>query len=215
MRPGRQRTDKAGQAFIAQQHGAANPAQQAATQCNHHRETIHQLHHDLAAPYNDRDTDHDTEHHQRHMATGCPGNGNHVIDTHHGIGHDNGFDRTPQVGTAVYVVAIVVLTHQQLHTDPQQQQAAYQFQERDIQNLQCKRNQHHAQANGTHHAPENAFLAQVFRQAAASQGDNDRVIATQQNINGDNLQHRNPEGAFTHHFKHLVILPQNFYNEQP
>jgi len=137
-----------------------------------------------------------------------------VIDTHHRVGHDNGFDRAPQVGAAVHVVTVIVFAHQQFHADPQQQYATHQLQERNVQNLQCKGNQYHAQADGTNHAPENAFLAQVFRQAAASQCNDHRIITTQQDVDSDDLQHRNPEGAFTHHFQHIVILRSNFY-EQP
>lgn len=53
----------------------------------------------------------------------------------------------------------------------------------------------HAQSDGSDHAPENALPALLLRQTPADQRDHDGIIATEQNVDGDDLQDRNPEPA--------------------
>jgi len=86
-----------------------------------------------------------------------------------------------------------VFRHQQLDADPEQQQRADYLEPGYRQQLQGEEDQHDAQANGTHDAPENPLLALIVGQLAAGQCNYHSVVAAEEDIDQDDLQYRDPE----------------------
>ena len=67
------------------------------------------------------------------------------------------------IRTIDVVTAVLVVRHQELDADVEQQQAADDLQKRHLQELQCEENQDHAQRHCAEHAPENGLLALRIR----------------------------------------------------
>ncbi len=120
------------------------------------------------------------------------GNGDHVVQAHHKVGNDDGFNGFPQGGTAFHITVAIIFRDQQFHTNPDQQQGTDHFQVRHGQQGQSKGNQDDAQANGAGRTPQNTFDTLFGRQVTTSQCDNHGVIAPQQYIDQDDLKYCRP-----------------------
>ena len=105
-------------------------------------------------------------------------------------------------------VRLLVLRHQQLDADPQQQQRADDLQEGNGQQRQRKEDQHDAQHDRARGAPQDALRALLRRQLAAGQRDDDRVVAAEQDVDQDDLADGDPELGVGKEF-HLACLLRN------
>ena len=90
-------------------------------------------------------------------------------------------------------VSVLLLRRQQLDADPQQQGGTDQLQVRHLQQRQGERNQHDAQHDCAGRSPQNALGAQMRRQLAAGQSDHHGIVATQQDVDHDDLTNCYPE----------------------
>ncbi|MOA33949.1 hypothetical protein D3C78_1552890 [compost metagenome] len=105
-------------------------------------------------------------------------------------------------------MTIVLLRQQQLDPDPQQQRRTRQLEERQGQQLHGEEQQDNSQQDGPRHAADYGPAPLRFGQVPAGQRDHDRVVAAEQDVDGDDLQHRQPEGAFKQDLRHCVVLVQ-------
>ncbi len=121
------------------------------------------------------------------------GNGDHVVHAHHQVGHDDGLDGRQQLVAGLDVAMAVFIGGQQLHANPHQQQRAHKLEERQGQQRHGKRDQDHAQHDGASGAPDDALGTLGRRQLAAGQGNDYRVVATQQDVDDDDLAECEPE----------------------
>ena len=193
-------------------HGARDPAQQHAARGDDHRETVHEFEHQLAAPNDDRDADQQAEDDQGHLVVGVArslgstGNGDHVVHAHDQVGNDHGFDGAPELVAALDVAVVIVgVGGEQFHTNPDEQNGAHQLEVRNGQQGERKEDQDHAQDDGTGRAPHDALGALVRWQLAASQRDHHRIVATQKDVDHDDLGHGYPERS-GHKFFHDIPL---------
>ena len=83
----------------------------------------------------------------------------------------------------------VVFGQQQLDADPEQEQRTDDLHQGHGEQLQGEKDQHDAQADGAGNTPENALLALILGQLATGQGDHHGVVATEQDVDEDDLQH--------------------------
>src|SRR5690606_4971859 len=120
------------------------------------------------------------------------GNGDDVVQAHNQVGNEDGLHGTPDGAAALHVAMCVFFGNEQLDADPQQQHAADDLQEGDVQQHQCEGDQDHAQADGAGSTPQNALHALLGCQVAAGQRDDDGIIATQQDVDQDDLENRPP-----------------------
>src|SRR5690606_31075309 len=186
---------------------AGNPAQQAGAEHHDDREAVDQLEHQRAAPDDDGHAHEQAEDDQAELMTGIGAlgrarDGDHVVQAHHEVGHDDGLDGRHQRAAAFDVAVSLVLGHEQLDADPHQQQTAHQLQERHAQQRHREEDQDHAQADGAGRAPQNALHATLGRQVAARQGNDDGVVAAQQDVDQDDLKDSRPAQGLEK-FKHL------------
>ncbi|KAG1086867.1 hypothetical protein G6F40_013847 [Rhizopus arrhizus] len=123
---------------------------------------------------------------------GRAGDGDHVVQAHHEVGDDDGLDRGGDGCPALHVAMRIVFRNQELDADPDEQQAAHDFQERDRQERQCESDQHDTQDDGARGAPQDALHALLGGQIATSQRDHDGVVAAQQDVDEDDLEYRCP-----------------------
>src|SRR5690606_16911085 len=122
----------------------------------------------------------------------CTCNGDDVIKAHGEIGHDDGLDGGHDGGTARDVAVFVFFGCQQLDADPDEQQAAHDFEKRNIEQNQRERNEQHTQHNGARGAPYDAAHALLLGQVATGQRDHDRIVATQKYVDKNNLKQGPP-----------------------
>src|SRR5690606_5722701 len=182
---------------IGDQHAARDPAQQACPEGDDQRVAIDELEHQRAAPDDDRHADDQAEHNQADLVVcmrilGRAGDGNDVVQAHDEVGDDDGLDRRSDGRTAGDLVVAVVFGNEQLDADPEQQQRADHLEEGNGEQGQGEGDEDDAQDDGACGAPQNALHALFGRQVAASQGDDHCVIATQQDVDQDYLEHGRP-----------------------
>ncbi len=120
-------------------------------------------------------------------------NGDDVVDAHDQVGHDDGLDGGEQLVAALDVTVGLVVGCEQLDADPHQQNGTDQFDERHGQQRHRERDEDDAQDDGAEGAPDDAFGALCRWQLAARQRDHNRVVATQQNVDKDDLSQGDPE----------------------
>ena len=192
-------TDVVGHGRVGDQHAPGNPPQQHAADGDDDGKAVHQPDDHLAAPDDDGHADQQAEDHQRNLMvtahTLCStGNGNHVVDAHHQVSNDDGTHGHPQlVRTGDVAVCILFFGQQQLDADPQQQQRAHRLQVGDRQQRKCKDDQQDAQRNGTDRPPDDALTPLGGVELAHGQGDDHRVVATQQDVDEHDLANGQPE----------------------
>jgi hypothetical protein len=88
---------------------------------------------------------------------------------------------------------IFIFRMQQLDANPHEEHGTNQFEVWHAQQGERERNQDDAQDDSANRTPDDAFDALRWRQAATSQGNDNRVIPTQQNVNDDDLTKRGPK----------------------
>ena len=86
---------------------------------------------------------------------------------------------------------VCLFTAQQLDSNPQQQKPACCHQEGNLHDLRDHQREKNAQHHGGERAQDNAPAPLMARQIAARQGDNDSIVARQQQINPDDLPNGN------------------------
>src|SRR5690606_18723002 len=190
-------TEELDEFHIRHDHATGNPAQQRGAKGHHDREAINQLQNQGATPDNDRHAHDQTKDNQtdlmiRVCCLSRTGNRDHVVQTHHKVGNDDGFNGFPQSGTTLNITVTIFFRNQELDADPDQQQGTHHFQVRHGQQGQGKGNQDHAQANGAGRTPQNSPDTLLGGQVTASQCDNHGVIAPQQYIDQDDLKYCRP-----------------------
>ena len=124
---------------------------------------------------------------------GGTGNGNDVVNAHDQISHDHGLDRSPELVAALNVGMSVVIRHQQLDANPQQQRRTHQFQKWHLQQGQRKGDQYHAQHNRPGSPPQDTFDALMRGQLATCQRDDDGIVSAQQDVDHDDLTNGEPK----------------------
>ena len=180
-------------------HGARNPAQQHAAQGDDERKAVHEFEDQLATPDDDGNAHQQAKDDQGQLvlfarALGGAGDGNDVVDGHDQVGHDHCFDSAPELVAAFNVaVLVVVIGGQKLDANPDQQRAAYQFEERHLQQCEGERNQDHPQHDGSDRAPQDALCALCCGQFAAGQGNDHGIVTTQQDVDQNDLAYSDPE----------------------
>src|SRR5207245_7712729 len=94
---------------------------------------VHETGEQPGAPDDDRQRQPDTEHDERDVAAGGGGDGQHVVEAHRHVGHDDDPDRFPERGAVLGVTAGDVFGVDQLHRDPDEERAAHELHERHTQ----------------------------------------------------------------------------------
>lgn len=123
----------------------------------------------------------------------CRGDRDDVVEAHHRVGDDDGADRAPEVAGALDAAAVLVLRHDQLDADPQQQQAADQLQVGEGHQLDDEDREDDPEDDRTGGSREDRLVAILLRQIARSQRDHDRIVAGEDDIDADDLAERGPE----------------------
>ncbi|KAH0445364.1 hypothetical protein KCU90_g381, partial [Aureobasidium melanogenum] len=171
---------------------ARDPAEQRRAERDDDRKAVEQFQHQLAAPHDQRNTHQQPENHQRETMLGIgrlgrAGNRDHVVEAHHRIRDDDGLDRRDELVGRLHVLMGVMRGRHQTYADPQQQQPARELQQRHVEQYHGKRDQRDAQHNRAGRAPQHALGPLRGREIAASERDHHGVIATQQDVDDDDL----------------------------
>ncbi|KAG0167828.1 hypothetical protein DFQ30_005582, partial [Apophysomyces sp. BC1015] len=182
---------------VADDQPAGDPPEQRGAERDNHRAAIEQLEHQRTAPDDQRHAQQQAENHQAQAVLGRGRRGRasnryHVVQTHYEIGDNDRPHGRPQPVGRLDIAMRVRLRPHQLDTDPQQQQPASELQERHVQQQDRKRNQHDTQCDRADRAPQHALHPLRGRKIPAHQRDDDSIVATEQDIDDDNLEHGAP-----------------------
>ena len=145
------------------------------------------------------------ENDQRHRAMGRRRDGEHVVERHDHVGQRDRAHRGPQLWRRRDIL-FLGLVDQKLDRDPQQQDAADQFQKGQIQQVRHDRRENHAQADGGARAKPDAKPPLFGGQRPACQRDDHRVVAGQQQIDPDDFGDGEQGGRIRCHRKSLTRL---------
>src|SRR5882762_2390364 len=178
---------------IGHQHLDRHVADQRGPDRDDHGISLHELHEHGRAENHQRDADQQPEHEQHDAALGDRGYRDDIVQAHHEVRDQDGFDRRQQVGARLDSVAAVVLGNQQLHRDPEQQRAADELEVGKLQQLDRDDGEHDAQHHRRCGSPDDRLLLLVRRQGARRQSDHDGVVAGQDDVDPDDRPEPEPE----------------------
>ena len=177
---------------VAHDHAARDPAEKAAAEVDDDREAVEELQDHLAAEHDEGHRNDEAEDDEEglvrlmRLLRGAR-NGDDVVEAHDEVGHDDRLDRADQTAASFDLVVRAVVRNQKLHADPEQEHAARHLEEGEIQQHDGEGDQNHAQCDRTGRTPENAELALFVRQVSTGHGDDDGVVAPQENVDHDDL----------------------------
>lgn len=172
---------------------ASDPADQGSAQCDDDGEALHELDHQRGAEDHQRDADGQAQDQQDHVALRRGGHGDHVVQAHHQVGDQDGADGDHHAAMTLGFAFILFFAGQQLQADPQQQAAAHDLQEGQLQQLGRDHGQDDPQHHGGAGAEHDGFLLLCGGQRACCEGDDDGVVARQDDVDPDDLQQADPE----------------------
>ena len=104
---------------------------------------------------------------QHHAALRRGGHGDHVVQAHHQVGNQDGAHRGHQAAVGLALAVALFLVAQQLHADPQQQQAADDLQVRQREQLGRDHGQHDPQHHGGARAEQDGLASAAAAAASA------------------------------------------------
>src|SRR5690606_10714577 len=183
--------------YIGNQHATGNPTQQACTERHDHREAIDEFQDQCTAPNNNGHTNNQTKNHVVDLMVGMrvlrsTGNRNNVIQAHDQVGNENRLYGSPNRRGTAHIPMFVFFGKKKFDADPEQQQGANDFKERNIKQHERKCNEHDPQADRAGGTPKNALHALFGRKIATSQSNNDRVVSAQQDVDQNDLENGPP-----------------------
>lgn len=88
----------------------------------------------------------------------------------------------------------VILREQQSDPDPLEEHRTDDLQVGDRKHVEREKDQNNSHEDRAKRSPHDPLDALVIRQAATGQSDHNGVVATQQDVNHDDLANREPEG---------------------
>ena len=184
---------------LAVDHLDRGPQQHRRTEVHDAGIAVDELQHDRAAPYDDRHADHQAGDDEQVAAMRGTGDGQHVVESHHGIGDHDRAHRAPERGRRRPVrVALVVVGKEQPVGDPDQREAAGEEQPRHLQQPDDDHRHQAAHRDGADRAPDDGALAQMRRQRARGERDDDRVVAGEHDVDDDDRQESGEELSRVH-----------------
>src|SRR5262245_31946875 len=192
--------DQALEVPLLQDHLAGHVAEDAAAEPDDPHEAVHQRGQETAAPHDDRQRERDAEDDEGQVAVGCGGDGEHVVEAHDRVGHDDDPDRFPQRASVAHMALGARLLAYQLDGDPQEQEAADELEERDLQQERRDRDEQESQPDSASGAPDASPELLALRQRADRQRDDEGVVARQRQVDHDDPDDPHPE--FWIHQKH-------------
>ena len=177
---------------VRNDHAARDPAEQAAAEVDDDREAVEKLQDHLAAEHDEGHRDDETEDDEKGLMRlmrllRSARDGDDVVEAHDEVGHDDRLDRAHETAASFDLVVRAVVGNQKLHADPEKEHAARHLEEGEVQQHDREGDQNHAQGDRTRRAPENAEFALFVRQVSTGHGDDDGVVAPQENVDHDDL----------------------------
>src|SRR6266508_3311125 len=169
----------------------------AAAEPDDPREAAHQPGQERAAEHHDRDGEPDAEDHQAEVLAADGGDGEHVVEAHHHVGHDDDPDRLQERRPLTDLMALGAgLTRSlpdELDGDPDEQHPADELQERNAQQEGQERDDQQAKGHRADRAPHASPPLLAGGQRAHGQGDDERVVTGEQQVADDDAQELGPE----------------------
>jgi hypothetical protein len=183
---------------------AGDPAEKPGAGDHQDREAVEDIEHDRGAEHDRRDRDGDAENEQQQAALGGSSHRDDVVEAHHGIGHHDHPHRLPDRGRGGDAGLVLGFFGQhQLDGNPHQQRAAGEHQQGNAQQEHDDDGKDDPENDGRERAQCDAPAAVLRRQAAAGERNHQRIVTAQHDVDGDDLEQREPE-ARRDGFLHLT-----------
>src|SRR2546430_5058468 len=179
--------------WVLQDHLARNIAEKAPAQPDDPRVAVHETGEQPGAPDDDRQRQPDAEHDEREVAAGGGGDGQHVVEAHRHVGHDDDPDRVPERGAVLGVTAGDVFGVDQLHRDPDEERAAHELHERHTQQEAHDADEEETEDDGAAGTPDLAEDSLAPGQGPHGQRDDQRVVARQEQVEDTDAEQSCPE----------------------
>ena len=184
---------------LAADHLHGRPDEDTRAQVDDAGKAVDDLEHDGAAPDDDGHADDEAGDDEQVAAVRRASHGEDIVETHDGVGDHDRPHRAPEGrGRGVVPLLGVRVGQQEPVGDPEQRQAAREQQPGDVQEPDDDHRHQAAHDDGTDGTPDDRPLLQRRRQAARGQGDDDRVVAGEHQVDHDDGEQRGKEGGGIH-----------------
>src|SRR6267378_214160 len=189
---------------VGHQHLAGDPADQRTANRYDDREAFHKLQQQRGAEDDQRDRDGETEDQQEDAATRRGRHGDDVVQAHDQVGDEDSLDGGEEL-VARRDLRVVVLGHQQLHADPEQQQAADDLEPGKGEQRHREQREEDPHHDGGPRTPDDRLRLLLPGQRARGERDHHRVVARQDDIDADDLSQSDPEFGGSQIFEHHLF----------
>ena len=177
---------------FARDHLRSGPAQHAGPDPQDLREALDRFQHQRRAPDDDRNRDRESDQNEQHAAVGRATDREHVVDAHHGVGHDDGLDRAADRRRRRDLVLAAAGFVGELPADPGERGAPDQQEAGDLEEPHDDRGQRDPDRDGPERAPEDHLLLVLARHVPRGEPDDDRVVAGEHAVDHDDRRERRP-----------------------
>src|SRR5439155_10859144 len=176
-------------------------AENAATDPDDPGEAVHQHGEEATAPDDDRQREADAEDDEKEIAVGGGGDGEHVVQAHDRVGDDDDPDRLSERAALADVALGPGLLADELELDPEEHETAQELQQGDTEEERRDRDEGDAQAHRSRGPPDSPPELLAPRQRAHGEGDDQRVVAGQREVDDHDAEEPGPE-LWIHKEKH-------------
>ena len=176
---------------LVRDHLHRGPDEHPRADVDHARKAVDEAQHQRAAPDDDRHADGEADDHEQVAAVRCAGDGEHVVQAHHGVGDDDRVHRAPERRHRGFAMAVLALLgQQQAIGDPDQHQATGEQQAGDLEQPDDDHRHQAAHGDGADRAPDDRAPLQQWRQRARRQRDDHGVVAREHDVDHDDREQR-------------------------
>ncbi len=202
--------DMRGEERILSDDFTGDPAEQCGAAPDDHREPLQQCHDDGGAGHDQRNADRESEHQESVASARRHGDGDDIVKTHHRIGDGDDLYRVPQIidGLDLGMSAVVLFRTEKLDGDPDKKESADQLHIRHGHERRHRSGEDDAETDGDERAERDAPNPLLGRQLAASERDDDSVVARQKEVDPDDLKDGEPKSRIVDSHSALAPYPR-------
>src|SRR5690606_31832391 len=162
-------------------------AKQCCAEPNDEREAVDHFQQQGTARHHQRNTDAQAKNQQYGFTHGYSSHRNHVIQAHHEVRNQNRKESSHKASLDIDSVLVIAFRQQQDDANIQQQNLADQFQQWQLKQLCSNQTQNDTHHNRSSRADYDRFLLLVRWQRTCCQGNHNRIITGQQNVDPNDL----------------------------
>ena len=173
---------------IGDHHLTAHLAEDRGADINDDRILVHEHGQQVAREHDKGDAKAEAEEQEEQVAVRRAADGKHVVQGHGDVGNDDDLDRLPDGRCLALMTVLRRALDEQLHGDPEDQNAADELHIAQDKQLRDEEGEHHAQKHRGGRAEQDALLPLFVGKRADGHGNDHGVVAGEDEVDDDDAE---------------------------